>query len=167
MPCGEYQMNLKKQDITEIKGYIHSCHIMTLGTYDSSSVWTAPVYYIYFGSGFYFFSKKSSRHIENGMVSRTVAASIHHHPDGWADIKGIQMEGTLVPAGHGPRSIQAFKAYLKRFSEIKDLIRTPFSGSLDQFREQFKVGWYRFEPETMIYLDNSVKFGYSVEVLSS
>ncbi len=153
----------KKQDYADVEKFLDSCHIMTLGTSDSKSVWTAPVYYIYLDSRFYFFSKATSRHILNAKVSGMAAASIHNNPQGWADIEGVQMEGLITAAGGGEQSVRAFKAYLKRFSFVREIMHRSFSGSLASFTEQFKVRWYTFIPEKMVYLDNSVKFGFRLQ----
>lgn len=148
----------------EIDKYIRSCHIMTLGTSDIKKVWTSPVFYLYSGSAFYFFSKKTSRHIQFAKKTGIASASIHHNPEEWADIKGIQMEGSISEASHDKKSVEAFKTYMKRFSFIQEIIKNPFSGSLVNFQEQFKVRWYTFIPEKMIYVDNSVHFGFKLEL---
>ena len=150
----------KKRDYACVKKFLDSCHIMTLGTSDSKSVWTAPVYYIYLESIFYFFSKATSRHMLNAQVSGTAAASIHNNPQGWMDIKGVQMEGVVSEAGGGEKSVQAFRTYMKRFSFVKEIMSASFSGSLESFTEQLQVRWYMFVPKKMVYLDNSVKFGF-------
>ena len=150
----------EKVQFADVEECIHSCHIMTLATSDSKSVWTAPVYYIYLESIFYFFSKATSRHILNARVSGTAAASIHNNPQGWADIKGVQMEGVVAEAEGGEKSAQAFRTYMQRFSFVKEILSASFSGSLKSFTEQFQVRWYMFVPEKMVYLDNSVKFGF-------
>ncbi len=154
----------KKRDYACVKKFLDSCHIMTLGTTDSKHVWTAPVYYIYQGSRFYFFSKATSRHILNTEVSGTAAASIHNNPQGWADIQGVQMEGVVSRAGCGEKSVQAFRAYVKRFPFVHEIMGSSFSGSLVSFAEQFKVRWYIFVPEKMVYLDNSVGFGFRRQI---
>ena len=154
----------KEKHYAEVEKLIHSCHIMTLGTTDIKSVWTAPVYYIYLNSGFYFFSKATSRHILHTEVSGKAAASIHNNPQGWADIQGVQMEGVVSRAGCGKKSRQAFSAYVKRFPFVHEIMGGSFSGSLEGFTEQFKVRWYIFVPEKMVYLDNSVGFGFRRQI---
>lgn len=153
----------EKIQFADVEEFIHSCHIMTLGTSDIKSVWTASVYYIYSESEFYFFSKATSRHIMNAEKTGMASGSIHHNPEGWADIKGIQMEGVISRGGYGEKSLQVFRAYMKRFPFVHEIMNRPFSGSLENFTEQFKVKWYRFVPEKMVYLDNAVRFGFRVK----
>ncbi len=138
---------------------------MTLGTSDHVSVWTAPVYYIYHDMEFYFFSNSSSRHIQESEKFIKISASIHHNPKEWNDIKGIQMEGIVSKAKKGKKSVEAFKLYIKRFAFAKKIANKPISGSLDCFKEQFKVKWYKFIPEKIIYLDNSIRFGFKLRLL--
>lgn len=76
------------------------------------------------------------------------------------DIKGVQMEGVVSEAGRGNKSVQAFRAYVKRFPFVHEIMGSSFSGSPASFTEQFQVRWYMFVPEKMVYLDNSVKFGF-------
>ena len=152
--------------ISEVKGFIESCHIMTIGTSNHTGVWTAPVYYVYHDTEFYFFSKPSSKHIKDAQAFARAAASIHHDPKDWNHIKGIQMEGTVLAAGWNKQSVEAFRLYGKKFPFTKEFMSKPFSGSLDQFQKQFKVRWYRFIPKKVVYLDNSISFGFKLMLQS-
>lgn len=72
------------------------------------------------------------------------------------------MEGVVSGAGKGKQSVEAFRLYMKKFAFTKEMMTQPFSGSLDCFKEQFKVRWYKFIPKKIVYLDNSVRFGFKL-----
>lgn len=139
---------------------------MTIGTSDNLQAWTAPVYYIYIDNYFYFFSKKSSRHIRESQKNANASASIHANPQEWQDIKGIQMEGAISETdSKGGQDLAAFKQYVTRFPFVKELANIPFpSWSLDYFSDQLKVRWYKFVPEKIVYLDNSINFGFKIQL---
>lgn len=101
------------------------------------------------------------RNIED---SPDAAASIHHNPKNWQDIKGIQMEGVVNDGGTGPQAIAAFGLYLKRFAFSGNLPYQPFTNSLNSFKEQFNVNWYAFMPHRLVYVDNSIEFGYKLQL---
>ena len=92
------------------------------------------------------------------------AASIHHNPKDWQDIKGIQMEGVVSNANRKIQSIEAFDKYIKRFASVTDMITKPFSESLNCFIEQFDVRLYKLSPEKIVYLDNTIKFGFKIQL---
>ncbi len=71
------------------------------------------------------------------------------------------MTGKISDTGINKKSGLAFKAYLKKFDFIGEIKTTAASikdiGSLESV---FKVKFYKFTPEIIYYLDNSVAFGF-------
>jgi uncharacterized protein len=154
-----YEINRKALEL------VHSQHIITLATCDSERAWASPLYYVLNSGCFYFFSNPDSRHIINGLDNSLVAASIHEASSGWADIRGVQMEGRLSEAGFDISSTGAYALYISRFSFIRDIGKTlsPMS-TFAAIEASFKVKWYKYVPEKTYYLDNSIRFGYREEV---
>lgn len=144
---------------------LHSQHIMTIGTCDDKRPWVSPLYYVLNSGSFYFFSNPESRHIINGMGEKLVAASVHETSSGWADIRGVQMEGRLSEAGFDMSSTAAYALYISRFSFIRDIgkVLSPLS-TFAAIEASFKVKWYKYQPSQVYYLDNSIRFGYREEV---
>ncbi len=153
--------NIKKNAMEFIK----TQHIMTIASSDNHSPWAAPLYYIFHGSEFYFFSILSSKHITDALKTKKAAASIHFQSFGWADIRGIQMTGRVSDTGISKKSGLAFKAYLKKFDFIGE-IKTDVASIIDiaSLESVFKVKFYKFTPEIIYYLDNSIEFGFKAVI---
>lgn len=145
--------------------FIKSQHIMTLATSEKESPWSAPVYYIYCDNNFYFFSNPASQHITDALMTNMAAASIHFQSVGWSDIKGVQMSGTVSASGIGKQSASAFNRYLKKFDFIGEIKKSAAVRDIAYVESAFKVKFYKFIPETIDYLDNTVKFGFKERIL--
>ncbi len=137
---------------------------MTLASTERNRSWTAPVYYVYKSEHFYFFSKQTSKHIANSQKTGHASASIHHNPVDWTDIRGLQMEGNITEATKSTHSLQAFKEYFNRFSFPDSNMPAALTDRLQWLKEQFQVRWYTFQPKTVVYLDNSVHFGFKLRL---
>ncbi|WP_226860066.1 pyridoxamine 5'-phosphate oxidase family protein [Desulfoluna spongiiphila] len=144
-------------------GLLHRAHIMTLATACDGKPWAAAVYYVAYKGNLYFFSSPDARHILEGK-GEAAAATVHENPFHFGQIEGLQMEGVITKAGLTPRAMGAFSRYVKRFPFLKDLFAPQHLGSLAGFLAAGKPKWYRFTPETALYLDNSEGFGHRVEV---
>lgn len=148
---------------------IQSEHIMTLATSDQGQAWAAPVYYVYSGYCFWFFSSPSSRHISSIQPAGSAAAAIYAPSRGWRDIRGLQMQGHIEKASSSAAALGAVALYIKRFSFISELLpgHSPGAGAsslitpdLEGLEKAFRAKWYCFIPERIYYSDNSISFGY-------
>ena len=158
-------MATDKSDIKQAaEELIRKLHIMTLATAGEGGPWAAPVYYLFHGGGFYFFSNPRSRHISDVFQSGRAAASIHDNSEGWADIRGVQMEGRIDEPGGSVESIKACFLYVKRFSFIKELVGRDSGLEIEKLEKAFNARWYRFLPERALYMDNSIEFGFRERV---
>jgi uncharacterized protein YhbP (UPF0306 family) len=137
---------------------------MTLATAGALGPWAAPVYYIFLEPAFYFFSHPSSRHIEESLQSRRTSAAIHAQVFGWQDIRGIQMSGAVEAVSPGPGALRAIRSYLGKFPFTREFFNPSESIDLKAFLSRFRVNLYRFEPEVVYYLDNSIRFGFRERV---
>jgi uncharacterized protein YhbP (UPF0306 family) len=138
---------------------------MTLATAKGDVAWSAPIYYVFFKSCFYFFSDPTSRHIQESLASGQASCSICASASTWQEIRGIQMSGKIetVPARLG--TIEVIRVYLKKFPFTKDFFKPGQAMNLETFAKRFKVKLYRFKPALVYYLDNSIRFGFREEVL--
>lgn len=132
---------------------------LTLATADESGPWSAPVYYIYLDSRYYFFSSPQSRHILQTMESGKAAASLFHQADSWQAIRGIQMKGTVDRVHSIRLSIKAIALYLKRFPFTREFFADDPNPDLDAFFSRFKARLYAFTPTEVYYIDNRLGFG--------
>jgi uncharacterized protein len=135
-------------------------HAMTLSTAVNGVAWAAPVYYAHIGFTFYFFSDPASRHIQEAMATRQVAAAIFHQSSTWKEIRGIQMSGALQPMSPGLESLRALRAYLKKFSFTQEFFGSGDKLDLDGFAKRFRVRFYRFKPDLFYYMDNRIRFSF-------
>ena len=144
---------------------INSQSTMSLATARENRAWAAPVYYVYFKSGFYFFSSPDSRHIKEAMECEEVSAAIYPAVSSWQQIKGIQMSGSTSRAGLGFAAVGALRAYNSKYPFTREFFKAGEVLDLENFEKRFKVRFYRFDPSLVYYLDNGIKFGFRAEVL--
>jgi len=137
---------------------------MTLATANENAAWAAPVYYVFQQSAFYFFSGPNSRHIkeskESGQASGAISASVST----WREIRGIQMSGQVQEVTSGLAALHPIASYLKKYPFVKEFLAFDQSFDLEAFSKRFKVGFYRFTPDLVYYLDNGIEFGFREEI---
>ena len=138
---------------------------MALATARDNRAWSAPVYYVFHKSGFYFFSDPMSRHIQESRMSAQAAATIYPSVSTWQEIRGVQMSGSIEGVSPGLEAIQAIRAYIRKFPFVKEFFKPGGSLDLVSFGERFKVRLYRFDPQLIYYLDNEIRFGFRQEVI--
>ena len=152
---------LKKLAVDLIEGQ----STMTLATAKGNVAWSAPVYYVFFKSCFYFFSDPTSRHIQESLASGQASCSIFANASTWQEIRGIQMSGHMENVAPRLGAIQVIRAYLKKFPFTKDFFKPGQALDLDAFVTRFKVKLYCFKPTLVYYQDNSIRFGFREEVI--
>lgn len=143
---------------------IDSQSTMTLATASADDAWAAPVYYVYYRAGFYFFSDPASRHIRQALAGGRTAAAIFASATTWQKIRGIQMGGAVQAVAAGMRAAGALGAYLRKFSFTREFFAAGEPVDLAAFSDRFKVRFYRFLPEQVDYTDNSIRFGFRQSV---
>jgi uncharacterized protein YhbP (UPF0306 family) len=175
-PVGPSDQELKKLAVD----LIEEQSTMTLATAKGDVAWSAPVYYVFFKSCFYFFSDPTSRHVQESLASGQASSSIYANASTWQEIRGIQMSGQMeslsarlgtleviraylkkFPLG----TLEVIRAYLKKFPFTKDFFKPGQGLDLEAFSKRFKVKLYRFRPTLAYYLDNSIRFGFREKVL--
>lgn len=132
---------------------ISNARVMTLGTGGAHGPWTAPVYYIYQGRGFYFFSNPNSRHILDGMGG-LCSTSIYRDADNPSDLQGVQMSGRIRLCLRSAEELKAVLAYVRQYR-----ISVIGKDALAFFRDRFHARFYCFEPEKIYYMENLESFG--------
>ena len=150
------QEDLRKLAEELIKGQ----NTMTLSTAVKEVAWAAPVYYADLSFKFYFFSDPASRHIQEALASRQVAAAIFHQSSTWKEIRGIQMSGAIHPLSPGIESVRALRAYLKKFPFTLEFFGSGEKMDLDGFAKRFRVRLYCYQPQLLYYMDNRIRFSF-------
>jgi len=133
---------------------------MALATARNDAAWTAPVYYVFYNGGFYFFSAPDSRHILESADSGQAAATIYPFVSSWQEIRGVQMSGHIQKVSPGLRAVQALRAYIAKYPFTREFFDPSLNLDLESFTKRFRVRLYCFQPEIVYYLDNNIQFGF-------
>ncbi|MDQ1336793.1 MAG: hypothetical protein QG552_3743 [Thermodesulfobacteriota bacterium] len=139
---------------------IASQSTMALATARKGEAWAAPVYYVFYQGGFYFFSAPDSRHILESIESGQAAATIYPFVSSWKDIRGIQMSGRIKKVGPGLTAVRAVQAYIEKYPFIPEFFDPGQDLDLENFGKRFRVRFYRFRPALVYYVDNAIRFGF-------
>ncbi len=142
---------------------ISSVRVMTIATYSlGKGPWSAPVYYVHRKDFFYFFSNFRSRHISDTGIKNEkpgacsiVSASIFSDSACFQNIKGLQMTGAIEPVPKQKEAVAAAADYIKKFG-----INVGQQNTLKFIARHFHASFYKFIPETVFFMDNSVEFGF-------
>ncbi len=146
------------------KDLVRSQTTVTLATARGGVPWAAPVYYVNAGFNLYFFSSPESRHIQESSAAARVAAAIYCPASSWQEIRGVQMSGQISPVPMGPEALRAFRAYMRKYPFTAHFFAPGHGIDLGALVQRFRVRLYRFEPDLVYYLDNSIRFGFREEV---
>jgi uncharacterized protein YhbP (UPF0306 family) len=129
---------------------------MVLASCRNQVPWTAPVYYLYRDSGFWFFSGQDSRHIREALDQDGMAGASIFRDDGLpGEIKGVQMTGRISPPGTMAIAAETAFAYARRFS-----IPAKPGDALSMIMTRYRARLYCFRPDMAVFMDNSVCFGH-------
>ena len=134
--------------------------VMTLSTFDGGTSWAAPVYYMFSAGSFYFFSNHEARHIRDiRHTGGTCAASSFHDDIQMENIKGLQMQGRIEKVDRKVESSLKALEYVKKFQ-----IECGRSRITEFFYKAYNASLYKFVPESVFYMDNSIRFGFRQRV---
>ena len=143
-----------------VHDYLHSHHVATLATMAADGPWAAAVFYVSEGNRLYFLSSPNSRHCRNLGRDARAAATIQADYSDWAEIKGVQLEGT-VSLLDGTAEARARRLYAEKFPFVGPLGRAPAAIVAALAR----VRWYCLEPKRLFFIDNSAGFGRRDEIV--
>lgn len=140
--------------------YLGAHHVMTLATHGGSGPWAAAVFYVNESFTLYWLSAPTSRHSLDLARNPKVAATVHEDYADWPQIKGVQIEGLAAEIG-GDEAERARALYGGKYPVIGNLSQTtaPIVAALA------KASWYKLVPERVLFIDNSVAFGYREQLI--
>ena len=137
---------------------------MALATAREGTAWTAPVYFVFHKSAFYFFSDPASRHVQEALKSGQASATVYPFVSTWQEIRGVQMSGTVRAVSPGLEAVGSIRAYVRKFPFTREFFSPGDAADLESFGKRFKVRLYAFVPTLVYYLDNQVAFGFRKEI---
>ena len=135
--------------------YLRAHHVMTLATHGGAGPWAAAVFYVNEGLTLYWLSAPTSRHSLDLGRNPQVAVTVHEDYTDWPQIKGVQIEGVAAEIA-GDEAERARALYGGKYPVIGNLSQTPASIVV----ALAKASWYKLVPERLLFIDNSVAFGY-------
>ncbi len=137
-----------------VRAYLQTHHVATLATMAADGPWAAAVFYVNDGTTLYFLSSPNSRHCRNLHQDARAAATIQADTANWAEIKGVQLEGT-VSLLEGAEEDRARRLYGEKFPLVGNLAQAPAAIVAALAR----VRWYRLAPARLFFIDNAAGFG--------
>lgn len=134
---------------------IQETRVMTLAVSDNDIPWSSPVYFVYHGTGFYFFSNENARHVQCAGNGKIISASIFQDSDQMDLIFGFQMSGWTEKVSEKALYLRVVKKYVAKFSFLKQIFGPGIIENTDFFLKQFKSHLYCFYPDIVVLSDNS------------
>ena len=150
--------------ISRANDLISSCHAMTLATAGDNMPWAAPVYYANISHLFYFFSSPDARHVQDALASGQAAGAIYAEGGSWQNLRGLQMSGKIIAISNAGQSSKAIIAYVKKFPLVKTFFSSVKNLNLNSFISRFHASLYCFQPDYIVFMDNTVDFGFQQEI---
>ena len=147
----------------QILDYLKSHNTMTLATCAGEEPWAATVFYASDELQLYFFSAPEARHSVNLSSNPRVAATVQEDYKDWRAIKGIQLEGRVLPVEGVIEKAKAMAVYGRKYSDVIRLFTDPTSGVF--YKAFLKVKFYRVVPERIFFIDNAQGFGKRQELV--
>ncbi len=155
---------MEPQQNEKARRLINETRVMTLSVCRNDMPWSSPVYFIFLGKGFYFFSNENSRHIKDAEGQKPVAASIFQDSDRMEMIFGFQMSGRIEAITKTDEHLQVVRKYVAKFSFLKQLFGPQLIENKRFFLEKFKSRLYCFYPDIIYLSDNSNTSGRRSEI---
>lgn len=149
----------KEELETTMVRFMDSFTTMTLACSLDDEPWAAPVYYARQGFDLVFFSSPRSRHCSVYEKNPKAGASIHANSEGWRDIKGLQMEGTVQTVSSALALAKATATFVRRYPFVREFLGGSPGLAQEIADKMTRVGLYVFRPSSIRYLDNAAGFG--------
>ena len=148
----------------QAKALIRQQRTMVVAISAADGPWIAPVYYVYYASGFYFFSSPQARHIEQSMPEQSAAVSIFRDSDQWQDIQGLQMSGNISAIVKRSEQLKAGARFLIKFPFARPFLRSDSQHKSEAPALGKKVRMFVFRPRSAYYVNNRLGFGQRVPI---
>jgi len=147
--------SLPADQLAPILAFLASQSTLSLATVDDSGhPQAAPLFYVSNDAlNLYWLSSPTSRHSVNLATQPRVAVTIYPAVWAWADIRGLQVEGSahsVIDAAERERILTLYRA--------KFALPPAFDAQITAST------LYRLTPTWIRWLDNSVRFGYKLEI---
>jgi uncharacterized protein YhbP (UPF0306 family) len=140
---------------------IRECSTVVLAVAEGRRPWCAPVYYVYFRGGLYFYSSPNASHIRNCPAGGECAAAVFNESRRLEDIQGLQMRGRLAEVSQKAFQARVAGHYLVKFPFAAGVLTEATAGARDRIQS---VRLYCFQPSEVHMTSNRLGFGRRVRV---
>jgi uncharacterized protein len=147
---------MERSPLQAIARLLKTQSTLTLSTADGKGApHAAPLFYVY-GDGprLFWLSDPRSQHSRNLKRDPRAAVSVYRETADWRKIRGVQLRGSVSIIADPASREKLLDTYKRRFQ-----LSARFEAAI------LRCTLYCFEPAWVRYLDNSKRFGYSVEAL--
>jgi len=146
------------EDTTQsAREYLFEHNVLCLATSSQNRPWVAPVFYTVYLDRLVFLSAPHTLHCRNIAANPIVSASVQEDYKDWAEIKGIQLQGTVkrVSEVETPAVIEV---YSRKFPVTGLGAPAEIANALE------KIQWFEISVEQLLFIDNSRGLGHRVEL---
>jgi hypothetical protein len=142
-----------------VETFLSEHHVMTLATRGEAGPWAAAVFYAHDGLQLVYLSSPRSRHALELARDPRAAVTIQRDVREWPQVSGVQAEGRVVELS-GAECDRARRIYGEKFPVVGAIAQAPRA-----IAEAFaRIRWYRFTPQRLYLIDNTLGFGHRDEV---
>ena len=138
--------------------YLGAHNVMSLATVGPDGPWSAALFYASEGFTLYFLSGSTTRHTRNLLADARASATIQQDYSDWREIKGLQLEGRVERLPE-PEKARVVKLYADKFP-----VTRPDQAPPEIAAALARIGWYRFVPSRVLFIDNARGLGHRQEV---
>lgn len=156
---------MNESDRESILRMLADHNTITLATCDCERPWAAS---LFFASdrkmNLFFVSDHRTRHARDIEACTEVAATVNADCRLWAEVKGLQIEGSVAKLT-GVDRLNALRVYLTKFADVRALFEAPKNADEETIAQRLKAAnLYRIAPRRIRLIDNSQWFGYKIEL---
>lgn len=145
--------------------YLADHNTVSVATLGSDGPWAASVFYVNIGLTLYYLSEPKTRHIQNILMTPTIAATINEDYKDWQQIKGIQMVATCAEVRGKRELARALAAYVRKYPFVaRFLAPGQLLRGMQVAGRPLDVRLYRVRPTRLLYLDNERGFSNREEI---
>jgi uncharacterized protein YhbP (UPF0306 family) len=98
------------------------------------------------------------------LASGQAACTIYEEGASWQDLLGLQMSGKILNVTAGVEASKAFFAYIKKFPLVKTIFSDIKDIGFSDFSNRLHAKLYCFIPESILFMDNAIHFGFREEI---
>jgi uncharacterized protein YhbP (UPF0306 family) len=139
----------------EVRAFLQSCHVMSLATVVDGAPHAASLMYAAVDYALYWTSDPETRHSQAIEREPRVAATVAPDYGDFRAIRGAQIAGRARRLGDSGEIELARRVMSRRYPFLREMELLPetLRRALD------RAGYYRLDPESITWIDNTHGFG--------